>query len=129
MLRLVFPNGAFHASDHDAESLLNRTREESVRYWVLFDETGTPEKIGHSGISYQIDWLRQTCTCPFFQFHRTCKHLDALAALLPRLVRVRCGQCYGDGYDEALEPCERCLGEGYTWTILPPQRASAGSMR
>lgn len=131
MLSLVFPNGTLLAGVPDVEERLNRARlrkgKKPLNYWIHFDESGAPERIGHNQAAYTIDWQRHQCTCPVYRKHGACKHLDALVCLLPRLVRVRCEQCYGDGYDGELEPCDRCLGEGYTWTLLPPQVAPAGA--
>lgn len=37
------------------------------------------------------------------------------AYIQSRITVVRCDDCYGDGYDNALEECDACLGRG--WNI------------
>lgn len=138
MMKLVFPNGTTWAKIPDVECMLNRTHKEPVPYWARFDESGTPEAIGHAHAFYAIDWVNRACGCPTCKHHGACKHLDALALLIPRLVRTRCMQCDGDGIETCCDgcdlcdgsgfyTCDRCMGEGEVWTVLPPKETALGA--
>lgn len=60
------------------EKKKENTKQENIKYEKILDTI----YIVHGQDYYAVDTKHQVCTCPYYKYHKTCKHLNKINELL-----------------------------------------------